>query len=66
MNKSGLTIVFIDEYNLSTQILRPYSWISKGKEDFIICDNRGKTIHVIVAATYQGIIAYDIQDSTVK
>jgi hypothetical protein len=49
-------IVFIDEYSVATDIIKPYSWQLIGKEEFIFLQGKTKAIKVIFALTKNKLV----------
>jgi hypothetical protein len=48
---SGITICFIDEYNVSEQDAQLYNWVRKGKQDYIFNQLRKPSMHIMAAVT---------------
>ena len=61
-----MAICYIDEYNLSDQDMRLYSWLPKGKEDYLLNQPRRQPLHIIAAVTDKELISLLVLTHTIK
>ena len=58
---SGLRICFIDEYNVSEEDANLYTWLPKGKQDYIVNLNKAASLKVVAAVTDEQLISLFVQ-----
>jgi hypothetical protein len=61
-----VTICYIDEYNISEQDFRRYSWLPKGKEDYLYNQQRSNPLHIIAAVTDEQLVSMLVLTHTIK
>jgi len=60
----GGSLIFVDEFNVSEAILKPYSWCPIGISDYVFQEGRRKSLHVCVAVSLNEIKYIKIQNAT--
>ena len=63
---SGVHICYIDEYNVSEEDANLYTWLPKGKEDYLVNLNKAASLKVVAAVTDDQLIALNIQVEYIK
>jgi hypothetical protein len=58
---SGIRICFIDEYNVSEEDANLYTWLPKGKQDYIVNLNKAASLKVVAAVTDEQLISLFVQ-----
>ena len=66
MMQLGVDFVYIDEYNVGSHILQPYTWMKKGTENHVFVQARDKTQHLIVAATLFKLLCFELLDGPIN
>ena len=61
LRMSGVHICYIDEYNVSEEDANLYTWLPKGKEDYLVNLNKAASLKVVAAVTGDQLIALYIQ-----
>ena len=61
LRRSGVIICFIDEYNVSEEDANLYTWLPKGKEDYIVNLNKAASLKAVAAVTDEQLISLFIQ-----
>ena len=57
LRKLGFELVFIDEYAMSDNAVKPYGWAKPGMNDYIVHATRKECIQTVVALTEIGVIS---------
>ena len=58
-----MNMIFVDEYNVSANILTPKSYSKVGTSNIIYTQNREKGLHVIIATNLERVLKVEIQNS---
>lgn len=46
--------------------MRLYSWLEKGKEDYLLNQQRRKSLHVIAAVTDEQLVTFIVKVDTIR
>ena len=66
LRRAKVSIVFIDEYNVSESDMRLYNWSLKGREDYLINQPRRQSLHIIAAVTDEQLLCCEVITETIK
>jgi hypothetical protein len=58
LRRCAVRICWIDEYNIGEQDMKLYSWLPKGKDEFLYNQARRWPLHVIAAVTDTDLITF--------